>query len=157
MTDFLYIRDQIVINDVLMAHIASQHLPPGSTVRLVAQEVRNHPGFVWRMPGQHIVIVAGEYNNDGGAIDVSGPQGAGGARGATGIAGCDAHHDAQGDHGGTPGGTGALGQAEKTGTVATSARITCELLRASELRLFANGGGGGAGGEARRRRQRRRR
>jgi hypothetical protein len=141
--ELLYIRDEIVIDDGLRARIAAQHLPAGSTIRLVGQRVTHESGFVWQMPGFHVVIVAGEYDNNGGAIDVSGASGTGGAQGAKG---------ARGRNGGTgtrstPGQQGGPGSPGQTGTAATSIRITCELLRAPELRLFASGGAGGPGGE----------
>jgi hypothetical protein len=139
--DLTYIRDQIVINDVLKARI--DKLPPGSTIRLVAQQIRHDPGYALLMPGYHMVIVAGEYDNNGGSINVSGgpgkQPGAPGDDGAPGIANSEGI-------GNRPGGTGNPGGRGQGGTAATSVRITCELLRAGELQLFANGGAGSAGG-----------
>lgn len=143
MADFLYIRDEIVINDALRARIATHNLSVGSTIRLVAQHVTHEPGFVWHTPGFHVVIVAGEYDNNGGAIDVSAESGGAGAAGATGAPGRPGGTGSNSTPG-QPGGPGGPGQ---NGKAATSIRITCELLRAPELRLFANGGAGGSGGE----------
>ena len=144
MANFTYIRDQIIINDVLKAQIDGQKLPLGSTIRLVGQQIRHDPGFALLMPGHHVVIVAGEYDNNGGIIDVSGaPSGTPGAPGGAGRPGQMAGNDTPPTVGetGSPGGRGGQG------TDATSVRIICELFRGGEIRLFANGAGGGKGGE----------
>ena len=143
MPDFRYIRDEIVINDDLNARIAKQNVPPGSTIRLVARLVRHDEGFIWRMPGFHVAIVAGEYDNNGGSIDVSVPGTAGpGVSGPDGAPG-NASSDGIGNR---PGGAGGAGGQGRPGTAATSVRIFCELLRGGEVRLSANGGPGGNGG-----------
>jgi hypothetical protein len=141
--DFTYIRDQIVINDDLKARIKKQKLPPGSTIRLVAQQIRHTPGFTLDMSGYNMVLVAGEYDNNGGSIDVSGAPGAAGTPGGDGANGVAT----SGGIDNQPGGTGSPGGSGQGGTGATSLRIICELLRGGEIRLFANGGGGGAGGK----------
>ncbi len=141
MADFTFIRDKITINGALRARIDDS---PG-TILLVAQQVQHEQGFALNLAGKgkHVVIVAGVYDNNGGSINVSGVPIRQPARrernGNAGLARRDGIGNRPGDTGG-PGGRGA------GGTGATSVRIICELLRAGELQLFANGGAGGTGG-----------
>lgn len=142
--NFTYIRDQIIINDVLKAQIDAQKLPTGSTIRLVGQQIQHAPGFALLMPGYHMVIVAGEYDNNGGIIDVSSASpGTPGAPGRAGRPGRVAGNDIPP----TVGETGSQGGRGGQGANATSVRIICELFRGGEIRLFANGAVGGRGGE----------
>src|SRR6476660_8746826 len=127
MADFTYIRDKIIIDPVLKARIdgiGRQQFPVGSTIRLVAQQIQHAAGFTLEISGYHLIIVAGEYDNNGGRINVSGQ---GGGTGATGVRGAKGA-TATSTTGGQPGGPGGAGGSGGAGTAGKSVRIICELL-----------------------------
>jgi len=81
-----HIRDQIVIDAKLQQKILDESYP-GATVRLVARVITHAPGFVLKLPGHDLQLVAGEYDANGGAIDVSADDGPAGHSGPTGSLG----------------------------------------------------------------------
>jgi hypothetical protein len=132
------IRDQIVIDAKLQQKILDESYP-GDTVRLVARVITHAPGFVLKLPGHSVQLVAGEYDANGGAIDVSvndGPAGLSGSTGSLGYASAGGVSRLGG-----PGGAGHPGGA---GDSAHNIHLICEHLHSA--RLLANGGAGGKGG-----------
>jgi hypothetical protein len=142
MADFTHIRDLIQVNGKLKARIDAKNLNPGDTIRLVAQQIQHEANFDLNLFGFNVVIVAGEYDSNGGSINVSPPKpekdGEPGRVGTEGKAGHGALDNRAGGDG-TPGDRGLGGGA------ATSVRIICEFLRGAHV--VANGGTGGKGGE----------
>src|SRR5438045_610495 len=116
-------RDQIVINGELQNLIAGQQLPPGSTIRLLARQIRHAPSFALQLRGHHVSIVVQEYDGNEGSINVSGAPGANAGEGAQGARG-SATSTGIGNRPGGPGGPGGTGGA---GTAATTVRLTCEI------------------------------
>jgi hypothetical protein len=131
-------RDLIVIDAKLQKKINDEILA-SSTVRLVARVIRHAPGFVLRLPGHNVHVVAGEYDANGGAIDVSAPDGPAGHAGTTGSLG---YASAGGVS--RPGGPGGAGHPGGPGGSAPGIKLICEHLHSA--RLLANGGAGGKGG-----------
>ena len=136
--DFVYIRDQIVINKELAAFLQAS-TPLGGTMRLLARQIR-HESASLDMPGRNVVIVADEYNNHRNLINVEGTPGAVGAGGNIGSPG---EADATGI-GNRPGGPGSPGRPGGAGTAATSIRLICQHNLGSFL--VASGAAGGDGG-----------
>jgi hypothetical protein len=139
MTDFTYIRDEILINSALKARIEKQNLPLGSKIWLVARQIRHESGFPLNLSGYDVVIVTREYDSNGGNIDISGREGIVGSTGASGTFGSNSNE------GGEPGGIGGSGGSGGIGYASTTLRFTCEHLR--NAHFIANGGMGGQGGE----------
>ncbi len=143
---FTLVRDQIVIGEALKKHIEEKSLPDGGEIKLIARQIRHEPGFVLRLEQlllsrYQIVIIAHEYNSNGGAIDVSGVTGFAGAVGSTGSEGY-ASTTIGNNRSGGPGGSGGVGG---RGTDANTVNIICNILHGA--RLIARGGTGGVGGE----------
>lgn len=134
MSTLLYIRDELIINAALADRIAGKSVGTGTELCLVARSISHEAGYVLRLPGCNVIVVAQEYQSNGGGIDVSGTPGATGSVGAAGTAG------SMGEDG-TPGQPGSPGQ---SGAAPGSIRLLAEALQGG---LFlANGGPGGQGG-----------
>ena len=132
-------RDRIVINQALQDKL-DKDPDAGFAVTLVARVIEHEAGFVLRLPGRNVLLIASEYDAKAGAVDVSGAAGAGGSAGATGRPG----YASAGAGNSRPGGGGGRGSAGGSGSAGTSIQLICEKLH--DAHLIANGGAGGAGG-----------
>ncbi|MGW1992869.1 hypothetical protein [Embleya sp. NPDC001921] len=135
--DWFYLRDSIRVNTALQAELQAEHPAPGTRLVLIAREITHDPGFVLRASGHPVLIVAETYRGEGGAIDTTGPAGAGGSTGTGGGTGGSGPDGTNGRSGG-PGGNGAPG--------GTATPITLFAAKAADVSLIARGGTGGHGG-----------
>src|SRR4051812_49043504 len=112
--DWLYVRDAIVVNDAFTEEIrrelAFRGLGPGTTLAVVAREIRHAPGYVLRLSGHPLIVVADTLDTAGGAIDVSGDAGTDGQHGGAGVTGHASAGDPARNRPGGPGETGTAGQ-----------------------------------------------
>lgn len=134
MSTVQYIRDHITVNQAFAARLAARSVGAGSRLVLAARSITHDAGYTLRLPGCAIVLLAQDYNANGGGIDVSGTNGSPGTAGAAGKDGAL----------GEDGANGAVGTSGKPGTTAGSIQVLCETLAAA--RFAAIGGSGGAGG-----------
>jgi len=133
------IRDRIVVNQALQDKLNAD--PAADfTVNLIARVIEHEQGFVLRLPGRRVLLIASEYDAKAGAVDVSGATGAGGHAGATGVPG----YASAGNGNSRPGGPGGRGSSGGPGDPASSIQLVCETLH--DAHFVANGGAGGAGG-----------
>jgi len=137
---FTRIRDKIVVDQTLQNKIEDATFE-GSLVSLIARVIEHEPGFVLRLPGRHLRLIATEYNAKGGALDVSGGPGSIGNTGADGIPG----YASGNPDNSKPGGAGGSGGSGGPGSDALTIQLVCEKLH--DARLIANGGAGGKGGD----------
>jgi hypothetical protein len=132
------VRDVIMVDPKLQALIDEKAPAPSATeILLLARKIEHIPGFVLRVPGRDVVLIASEYDAKGGSIDVSGAPGGPGPSGPGGSASPTPANSRSGGPGGA-GGQGGPGQN------ASSIVLLCETLHGAHL--VANGGAGGAGG-----------
>jgi hypothetical protein len=141
--DWTHLRDRVVFDAVfaqeLQAEFAARGIGAGATLLIAARRIEHAPGYTLRLEGYHVQLVANVYEAAGGAIDVSGHDG---APGNTGARGDDGFANAADSAPGGPGGNGDDGQG---GTGAGS--ITLIVAEPHGARLLARGGGGGDGGQ----------
>ena len=81
-------RDTLVVDEALhqelLAEIEHHELATGTTMLLAARVVRHAKGYVLRLVGHPLVVVAERYDGNGGGIDTGGELGAAGAKGEPG-------------------------------------------------------------------------
>ncbi len=139
-----FVRDRITVNNAFLnelnAQITDRNLPANALITIAAREILHDSNYNLQLPGYRLLIVADEYDGNGGSIDVSGANGGNGAKGSDGQKGYASATPANCRDGkpGAPGGTGA------TGASATSLQLFCRRLK--RLNVIARGGAGGNGG-----------
>src|SRR5262245_6874101 len=123
-TQWMYIRDTITVDEnfkkEILTEIDDKGLPPNSTLYFAARVFKHAPGYIFELQGQNVVIMAEEFDTNGGVINLSSPTGnpgTPGANGTKGIAGAGTNR---------PGGNGNPGGNGVNGTSGNSLMVYCK-------------------------------
>src|SRR5258708_1794612 len=89
-----YIRDEILLDATFLqkiqTDIATNNIPPGSTLVLAARQFTFGAGFTLTLPGFNLLILADTFDSASGGIDVSGLNGSNGRGAENGSSGSSA-------------------------------------------------------------------